>query len=149
MITITVYGSPAPKGSKSFKGRLPNGKAIMVESSKSEKPWAESCKWAAIEVGQSIKGPVSMEVWFTRPKPSGSPKTRVTYPDKKPDVDKLARSVMDSLKIAGVIEDDARVVELYARKVFPNEHEHALKVPGAFIRIRELGHGGEEMRCGG
>lgn len=137
-ITITVYGNPAPKGSKSFKGHSASGKAIMVESSKQEKPWAEACKWAAIEVNKSIKGPVAVEIIFTMPKPKSAPKGRVTYPDRKPDGDKLERSVWDALKAVGVIEDDARIVSWHGRKVFPNEHPKALSVPGAFITLTEI-----------
>jgi Holliday junction resolvase RusA-like endonuclease len=137
-ITITVHGEPAPKGSKSFKGHAKNGRAILVESSKKEKPWAESCKWAAIETGKSIKGPVAMEVWFTMRKPKSAPKKRVTYPDRKPDLSKLVRSLEDAIVSAGVIQDDACIIQLAAYKVFPNEHEHALHVPGAVITLTEI-----------
>lgn len=137
-ITITVHGIPAPKGSKAFKGLAKNGRAILVESSKKEKPWAEACKWAALEVNKSMKGPVEVEIIFTMPKPKSAPKNRVTYPDRKPDGDKLERSVWDALKTVGVIEDDARIVSWYGRKVFPGEHPKALPVPGAVITLTEI-----------
>jgi len=130
---ITVHGMPAPQGSKRHVG-----KGIMVESSAKVKPWREAVKWAALENGTAIKGPVAMEIIFTLPKSKSAPKKRVTFPDRKPDVDKLVRSTFDALVSAGTIEDDARVVSLYTRKVFPNEGQHSLKVPGAMIFVAEV-----------
>lgn len=50
------------------------------------------------------------------------------------DVDKLARAVNDSLTRSGVIEDDSRIVELVARKLYADECE-----PGVFIEVDSLG----------
>jgi crossover junction endodeoxyribonuclease RusA len=61
----------------------------------------------------------------------------VTWPDKRPDLDKLQRSTLDALVSAGAIEDDGRVVILYAEKVFPGM-PYALETPGARIRIEAL-----------
>jgi endodeoxyribonuclease RusA len=55
-LTITVYGIPAPQGSKHgrpiYKGRGQGreftGKVAQVESSKKVKPWREAVKWAAL-----------------------------------------------------------------------------------------------------
>jgi Holliday junction resolvase RusA-like endonuclease len=134
--TITVHGMPAPQGSKRFVGTSKKtGRGLMVESSARVKPWREATKWAALENGSVISGAVAIEMVFTMPKPKSAPKGRVTFPDRKPDIDKLCRSTLDALVSAGTIEDDARVVSMYARKVFPMEHAKALKVPGAVISI--------------
>jgi Holliday junction resolvase RusA-like endonuclease len=135
MSTITVIGTPAPQGSKRFVG-MKNGHGVMVESSKAVKPWRQSVVYAARESGLKISGPVAVEMVFTLPKPKSAPKSRRTYPDKKPDLSKLARSTEDALSDAGVWEDDSRVVE-YKRlaKVFPGEDPDSLDVPGAVIRI--------------
>ena len=142
-MTITVYGLPAPKGSKSFKGMSKAGHAIMVESSKKVKPWAESVKWAAMEYrgNMHIAGPVSVSMVFTLPKPKSAPKRRVTYPDRKPDIDKLCRSTLDALVAVGSLEDDARVVCLTSRKVFPGEDPDSLMCPGAVISIEQITDG--------
>lgn len=132
-IEIEVRGTPAPQGSKRHVGR-----GIMIESSAKVKPWREAVKWAAIESGARVPGPVKVEMVFTVPKPKSAPKTRRTWPDRKPDVDKLCRSTLDALVSAGTIEDDARVIALAASKVFPSEHADALIVPGAVIRICEV-----------
>jgi len=129
-ITITVYGTPGPQGSKRHVG---NGR--MVESRAKVKPWREAVIWAARGVGGKIPGPVGVDITFTLPKPKSAPKTKRTWPDRKPDIDKLVRSTFDALTSAGAIEDDARVVNVSAYKVFPGEGPDALDVPGCVIRL--------------
>lgn len=133
---ITVYGMPAPQGSKRHVGR-----GIMIESSKNVKPWREAVKSAALEAREvTIKGPVSVRMVFTLPKPKSAPKNRAIYPDRRPDISKLIRSTEDALTDAGIWEDDARVVSIQAVKTFPNEHdENALEFPGAVILIEKVG----------
>ncbi len=144
-VEIRVVGLPAPQGSKRLIGHTKAGRGILVESSAKVKPWREAVKYAALEVFNPeayprecrINGAVDEEMVFTLPKPKSAPKTRRTWPDKKPDLSKLIRSTEDALTDAGVWEDDARVVRCLAAKVFPGEHADALGVPGAVIRIRE------------
>ena len=135
---ITVYGTPAPQGSKRFVGLTKQGRGILAESSAKVKPWRQSVKFAALEVGERIAGAVRVWITFTLPKPKSAPKTRTTWPDRKPDIDKLVRSTFDALSEAGVFEDDARVVELTAAKRFPCEGDGALEIPGAVIQVQEV-----------
>lgn len=150
-MTITVYGSPAPQGSKKFMG-IRGGKGIMVESSKAVKPWREAVKCAALEliIGSGlgaltsvnqwgrIDGPIEVRMVFTVPKPKSAPKRIRTYPDRKPDLSKLVRSTEDALTDAGVWEDDARIVRCVASKCYPGEGLDSLQIPGAVIRIRQV-----------
>lgn len=143
MIEIIVHGSPAPQGSKKFVGTTKTGRGLMVESSKKVKPWRMDVKLAAEQARTAyalltpLDGPLSVSMVFTLPKPASAPKKRRTWPDKKPDVSKLARSTEDALSDAGLWADDARVVE-YTRlaKVFPGEDPQALSSPGVRIRIK-------------
>lgn len=141
-LTITVFGRPAPQGSKKPVGRDKKGRAILVESSKYVKPWREAVKLSAIVAmggaGKGISGPVAVSMVFTLPKPKSAPKKRTTYPDRRPDISKLIRATEDALTDAGAWDDDARVVMCQARKVFPCEHPMALDVPGAVIEIQPL-----------
>lgn len=130
MNTITVLGAVGPQGSKRSVG---NGR--MIESSEKVRPWRDSVAWEARAANVKVDGPVSVELIFTMRKPKSAPKRRRTWPDRKPDIDKCCRSTLDALVTAGAIEDDARVVELKALKVFPGEHDDALDVPGVLIRI--------------
>lgn len=141
LLTIVVHGEPAPQGSKKFVGiAKASGRGILVESSKKAKPWRQDVVAAAIEAiagAPPLDGPLDIRMVFTLPKPASSPKTRRTYPNRKPDVSKLARSTEDALVTAGAIADDARIVQ-YSRlaKVFPNEDSEALSSPGVRIEIR-------------
>jgi crossover junction endodeoxyribonuclease RusA len=74
---------------------------------------------------------------FTLPKPRSVPKRRRTWPDRRPDLDKLQRSTLDALVSAGTIEDDGRLVAIRAATVFPALSE-ALDVPGARIRVEAV-----------
>lgn len=135
MLNITVYGTPGPQGSKKHVGR-----GIMVESSKLVKPWREAVVWAAREAlaGRgAITGPCVVDIVFSLRKPASAPKKRKTYPDRKPDIDKLERSTYDALVTAGVIEDDARIVENRNAKVWAGEFP-GLDVPGAVIIVKGI-----------
>ena len=74
---------------------------------------------------------------FTLPKPASAPKRTRTWPCRMPDLSKLIRSTEDALTDAGVWTDDARVVEVVARKVYPYEGVWSLHAPGVRIQIRE------------
>ena len=68
-----------------------------------------------------LDGP--LEVWLTFRFPMPASRSAVVkrtgwaWKDKKPDLDKLARSTCDSLTSSGLIADDARIVRLHAEKV--------------------------------
>jgi len=139
---IVVFGTPAPQGSKKFVGTTNYGRGILVESSKKAKPWRQDVKAAAIEAragAAALDGPLVCSMVFTMPKPASAPKRRRTWPDRKPDVSKLVRSTEDALVEAGVIADDARIVE-YKRvaKVFPGEDPQALDCCGCVIEIGQM-----------
>lgn len=142
MIEFKVYGTPAPQGSKRFVGVSKAGRGLMVESSKKVKPWRMDVKEAAEQAksrhGDKISGPVGVAMVFTLRKPSSAPKTRRTFPDKKPDISKLVRSTEDAITDAGLWEDDSRVVEMTACKRYVNEGDDALDSPGVVIRIWQI-----------
>jgi len=137
--SLIVYGSPAPQGSKRFVGTSKAGRGIMVESSAKVRPWRQDVK-AAAELARNgnapLDGPLVVRMVFTVPKPASAPKRRVTHPCRKPDLSKLARSTEDALTDAGLIADDARIVE-YARlaKVYPGEDGESLEAPGVRIVV--------------
>jgi crossover junction endodeoxyribonuclease RusA len=146
---IVVYGSPAPQGSKSFKGML-TGKdgrshAVLAESSKKVKPWRQDVVAAAVEARAAAGDPapldcaLSVRMIFTLPKPKSAPKRKRIYAMRKPDVSKLARSTEDALTTAMIWTDDSRVAE-YARlaKVFPGEDPESLKSPSVIIEITTI-----------
>jgi Holliday junction resolvase RusA-like endonuclease len=141
-ITILVYGSPAPQGSKKFVGLAKSGRGILTESSKKVRPWRQDVKAAALTARNGaapLDAPVRVRMVFTMPKPASAPKRKRTFPCRMPDLSKLARSTEDALTEADIWKDDARVVE-YARlaKVYPGEDPEALDAPGVRIVVELL-----------
>jgi len=100
----------------------------MVESSKYLPAWRKAVAEAALaeqaETGWFCEGPVHVLIYFTVEKPKTVKRKHPTVP---PDIDKLARSVLDSC--SGVFyNDDAQVVKLIVSKRYGEN-------PGAAIEI--------------
>lgn len=147
-ITFIARGLPAPQGSKTYKGHR-GGHAILGESSEKVAPWRQDVVAAAVMEIQKhplwtpISEGVELLIEFYMPRPAGHPKSRRTIPTVTPDLDKLIRSTCDALKTAGVYADDARVVEVTARKRYAVMDpaiglEHELIGTGAVITVSEL-----------
>jgi crossover junction endodeoxyribonuclease RusA len=115
-----------PQGSKIAAG---NGR--LRESSRNLPQWRYAVTAAAAGLPPLIDGPVAMHIVFTvlrpaRPKWSG--------PATRPDLDKLARAVLDGITDAGLWADDGRVTE-FARlaKVWPDADPDALPCAGVIV----------------
>ncbi len=153
MIRFVVYGLPGPQGSKKFMGLAKSGRGILVESSAKVKPWREDVRAACLAalaegVHRSIVDdtaplypldcPLRVRMIFTLPKPASAPKRRQTWPMRTPDLSKLVRSTEDAITSAGLWKDDARVVECFAAKRYPNEGPDALDRPGCIIEVEGI-----------
>lgn len=129
-LTVTVAGRPAPQGSKA-RGR--NGG--LYDMSRGLEEWRRtvaltvrshlpSTAWP----DEAIAGPVAATVVFLLARPqdhyrsgrfAGVVKDSAPlHPATRPDVDKLARAVLDALKKSGAIRDDSLVVSLAAVKTY-------------------------------
>lgn len=124
-LEMFVPGVPVPQGSKSAYVR--NGKAVVVEGKgkgqKAHKAWrklvaqeAAACMdWLGYE---PLTGPVSVTLSFYMPRGKTVKRVHATV---KPDLDKLVRSVLDSLTGTAFV-DDSQVVTLLATKVYETPH---------------------------
>jgi crossover junction endodeoxyribonuclease RusA len=125
---ITVAGIPAPQGSKRHVG---GGR--MIEMSRAVGPWREAVR-AETQRAEAGLGPrtwpVMVQIVFRLPRPKSTPAS-VKWPARRPDVDKLARAVLDGLVAGGAIADDSLVVYLSAKKTFASE----TRGPGCDIQI--------------
>lgn len=126
-VTFSVLGKPEPKGStKAFvpkpwavaavaAGRSP--RAVVTNDNPAAAGWQSLIRGQAQTLYEPpFAGAVQVSVVFRLPRPKSLPR-RVQQCVKKPDIDKLARLVLDGL--TGVLFlDDAVVVDLHARKVY-------------------------------
>lgn len=113
VLHVFVPGHAAPQGSKKHLG-----KGVLVESSKQVRPWRESVRWHLLDTWhtEQLDGPVAVDLMFVLKRPASTPKRRTPAAVKKPDLDKLARAVLDAIGSAGVWRDDAQVVALVSGK---------------------------------
>jgi Holliday junction resolvase RusA-like endonuclease len=113
-MTFVVLGPPATKGSTvSFVGQ--HG-VVTKADCKGLAAWAQAVAWAAKWAHVPLlPGAVQLTLVFQFLRPKHAPARN--HPVVKPDVDKLARAVLDAL--TGVAyRDDAQVVQLRAEKLY-------------------------------
>lgn len=143
VVTFRVNGIPQPKGSarafvpKSWAekavaaGTAP--RAVNTSDNPKAKGWEQLIREQAqtIAEGTLFEGPIAVAIVFALQRPKSLPR-RVLHHLTKPDVDKLARVVLDGL--TGVAyADDRAVIELRVRKRYT---VHGTP-PGAEITIAE------------
>jgi Holliday junction resolvase RusA-like endonuclease len=139
MITLQVHGEPAPQGSKSVSRH-----GGVYEKSRKVKPWRDAIRAAALAQRDApLHGAVTVEITFHLRRPNGHYGTgrnasqlragSPPYPATRPDLDKLARSTLDGLMLAGLYADDGQVVALTAVK----EYADPDRKPGATINMWE------------
>lgn len=138
-IRFTVLGQAQTAGSKRAFVLRRKGGAILTRANGSpivnvtddndkSKNWKQAVAWSAKEAmsvgAELMRGALSVEFTFYRPRPKGHFRTNgglnkagseASYPTMKPDVLKLARAAEDAL--TGVVWfDDAQIVEERLRK---------------------------------
>lgn len=128
-VEFCVEGVPIPQGSKTVAKA---GKKVWLRDANATKlkPWREKVA-AAADLGISFDVPVVVRAVFYMPMPK---RPKFTRPAVKPDVDKLARALLDGMTDAGLISDDSRVVRLVAEKWYSES-------PGVSVTVREVSDG--------
>jgi Holliday junction resolvase RusA-like endonuclease len=134
--TITVEGIPVAQ---------PRAKAVSfggharVYNPGTANLW-KACVIRAIKEAkmEKLTGPVSMSIRFFLPRPKnhlnsvGMLKSSApTYHTKKPDLDNLAKAVMDAATAAGAWVDDSQVCQQWVSKLYADESR-------AEITIKEI-----------
>ena len=127
-LLIEVFGEPASQGSHS----VIHGRIVQVNSAK-HKRWRNAVAFAALDlVGNDwelLDEPIKLSVIFYLPRPKTATRE---LPAIMPDLDKLIRSVGDSLT-GTIIRDDSRIVIIEARKVYADE-----RGTGALIHVSSV-----------
>lgn len=123
-IAFTIYGTPRPSGSRRPIA-IRNGAGVVVNvrsidsAGQKGKDWRASVQSSVPEIGELLRGPLSVAFTFFAPRPKGHygtgkksavlKATAPEWPIGRPDVLKLARAVEDSL--TGIVWlDDAQIV---------------------------------------
>lgn len=117
-LTVTVLGEPIPQGSLRAVGR-----GRLISDNTRLRPWRDTVAWhvwqalADTGIEEPLQGPLQMRAMFTLPRPKSAPRKRWA-PDRKPDLDKLLRALLDACTAGGAWADDAQVVSAIASKVY-------------------------------
>ena len=107
--------------------RVYQGHAITPKDTVTYENWVKLCYQQ--QGGRYLKGSIraNIEVYYKIPKSYTkkrleSIRTGIEYPTKKPDIDNIAKIILDSLnKIA--FDDDSQVVELTISKMWTEDNE--------------------------
>jgi Holliday junction resolvase RusA-like endonuclease len=142
MIRFKVTGRPAPQGSKRHIGH-----GRMIEQSKAVGPWREAVRAETqrqiyerlAEWPDELAVSASLTFWLPRPQSHYRTgrnahllrESAPARPAGRPDVDKLARAVLDGLTAGGAFADDSQVVDLAVSKQWCGPGES----PGVWIEI--------------
>jgi crossover junction endodeoxyribonuclease RusA len=149
-VSATVLGEPQQQGSKRPVRNQHSGKIRLLDMNADLEPWREKVA-AAMKLEMQRAGlakldePVYVRAVLTMPMPA-RPKY-VNAPAVPPDLDKLARALLDAMKRGGVYRDDALVVGFDRLvKVFPGRDPEALGEPGARLYVRRAFPAPPEVR---
>lgn len=139
-LSFMALGDPVPQGSKN-PYRLKTGQIVLVEAAKGHKTWRSTvktaCELAGLGLHQDpLDGYLRLKVTFFMQKPPTTKFDR--FPAGKPDLSKLVRAVEDSITDGRGWVDDARVVEILARKVWCSPSPDSYPEPGVSVLVTEL-----------
>jgi Holliday junction resolvase RusA-like endonuclease len=134
-LTFHIHTIPVPKGRPKFSKI---GGFVRTYTPKKTQDFEIEVREAAKQAmtREPLETPLAVYLYFRLPIPKSYPKKRIAAclagserPTKKPDLDNLAKSVLDALN--GVIyQDDSQIVSLHMTKVY-SQH------PGIDLLIRE------------
>lgn len=133
-----VLIGPAAQGSKKSIGNN-----MMVEQSWKVDPWrkfvAEQVRLVMLSEEAFSLQPIVADFTFYLPRPQSHfrangmvKETAPRYPITQPDVDKLARAIMDAATAGSAWDDDSRVVDMHSCKRYAT----VLHPTGVVIRLR-------------
>lgn len=118
-IAFTVYGEPKGKARPRF---VRTGRGVRTYTPKQTETYQNDvlCAYLNKYKGTTLKGPIwaRIDAYFTIPK--STPKYKrplMHWYDKKPDVDNIAKSILDALN-GTAYDDDKQVVALVIYKEY-------------------------------
>jgi len=133
-VTFIVPGEPVAKGRPRFSTR--GGKTRTYTPTKTaEAEWSIRLYAVAAFGNQEVfDGPVRVRLVFVLRRPKSVSAKKRPWPSVKPDVDNLAKTVLDALSAAVAWIDDSLVCILEVEKMYASLEEE----PRTVIHIEEL-----------
>lgn len=128
-VQFFAAGVPQPQGST--RAFVVKGRAVTTSDNPKVKDWRLGIRYQAqAHFCDLVPGSVDIDLVFVMPRPKSLPKTRTVPHTKRPDLDKLIRSSLDSM--TGVIYgDDAAVDRIRAWKRYAAVGEQ----PGVLVTV--------------
>ena len=114
-ISLTVHGTPEPQARPRYgSGHFFSPKTV----------WWHKVQFAARlnRPKPALEGPVHLILSFYMPRPKSAPQS-IVWHRTRPDIDNLAKAVMDAMTTAGWWLDDGQVAVLEASKQYIAEGE--------------------------
>ena len=129
-----VKGTPRPQGSS--RAFIVGNRAVITSASKYLGGWrkqmtAEIQQAMRASTQQQFEGPLCVALEFFLDQ---SPTNKKRRPSQKPDLDKLARAVLDACTDAGLWKDDSQVVIMTAEKSWAVGE--GVTLPGVTIMVK-------------
>jgi Holliday junction resolvase RusA-like endonuclease len=142
---LSFYAQGIPKGQPRVRA-FRRGNHAAVYDPGTAKAWKTEVKAGLLRYWdhKPFTGPLSVSIYFGMPRPKAhylsggrlrheSP----TWHTAKPDVDNLAKAVLDALVDAQVFKDDALVVRLHVTKRYTDSKDTGEPITGATVTIEE------------
>jgi crossover junction endodeoxyribonuclease RusA len=147
MIAVFIPGKSETQGSIAFRGMTSAGKPILTCDNPRTYSWRNQVRSAILDNdGQPkarFEGPVHLEIEFVLPRPASASKKKDIPADRirSSDIDKLERSILDSISdtkvrgrlVLGVLRNDVQVVSVNKVKRVAKPGE----TPGCHLEIME------------
>jgi Holliday junction resolvase RusA-like endonuclease len=123
-IEFVAYGQPQTKGSaRGFAMKIKGTnkyRAVITNDNKRTKGWEQAVRDAAVAAAAGkfyADGALTVNILFGLVRPKSVKPSKRPMPCVKPDIDKLARSVLDGMTGA-IFSDDAQVCRLTCEKKY-------------------------------
>lgn len=129
-----VEGVPVPQGSMRTVGRG----VVIHSNAKKLKEWRTLVAYqvrAFFQHDEPIDTALRIDLEFYLPRPST---VKRIFPSRKPDLDKLIRAVLDGITESQAVSDDARFVEINAKKFYEYSSTHMTRTPGVFVEFYRI-----------
>lgn len=136
MVQFTVDANPVPKGRPRYSARAGFVRTYTPKKTSDYETIVRETAQQAMGPTDPLETPIAVYLYIRLSIPKSYPKKRLQAclkglerPIKKPDIDNLAKSVLDGLN--GIVyRDDGQIVSLHVTKVYAS-------VPGVDVLVRE------------